>query len=184
MGRGGRGYEHHAEVTSNAQGSIDVYEIRDRLTNVLDLELIADGENSGVELKPDDVRPETLAEEIMVLRNPVPISGQVIPGAEDDGTASHIRRDDLEPRVSDAVVASHRCPMINVLHQTSSLPTNASTSKPIVTACGHQSKHSANPVGATHTPARKFSAKSADSPLAPKSGSDPQTRERAYSRYP
>ena len=175
MGRHGRGYEHHAEVISNARGLIDVYEIRDRLTNILDLELIADGENSGVELKPDDVRPETLAEEIMVLRNPVPISGQVIPGAEDDGTASRVRRDDLEPRVSDAVVGSYRCPTISVLHQAPSPPSNASASKPIVTVYGHQSKHSANPVGAPHARARKFSAKSADSPLAPKSGSDART---------
>ena len=61
---------HHAEVTANAQGLIDVHEIRDRLARILDLELIAVGENSGVELKPDDVRPETLAEEIMALRSP------------------------------------------------------------------------------------------------------------------
>jgi len=162
-------------VISNARGLIDVHEIRDRLANVLDLELIADSENSGVELKPDDVRRETLAEEIMALRNPVPISGQVIPGAEDDGTASRVRRDDLEPRVSDKAFASYGCPPMSALCQAPRLPSNASASKLIVTAYGHQSEHSANPVGATHTPARKFSAKSADSPLAPKSGSDPPT---------
>ena len=88
------------------------------------------------------------------------------------------------PGVSDAVVASYRCPTINVLHQAPSLPLNASASKPIVASRGHQSGHLANPVGATHARARKFSARSAESPLAPQSGSDPPTRERAYSRYP
>ena len=83
-----------------------------------------------------------------------------------------VRRDDLEPRVSDAVVASYRCPTINMLHQAPSLPLNASASKPIVASRGHQSGHLANPVGATHARARKFFAKSAGSLLALKCGSD------------
>ena len=161
---------HHAEVTSNAQGLIDVHEIRDRLASILDLELIADGENAGVELKPDDVRPETLAEEVMALRNP--IGGQVLPGAEDDEAASRVKRDDLEPRVSAKAFARYGCPPMSALCQAPSLPSNASTSKPIVTACGHQSGHLANPVGATYTRARRFSAKSAGCPLALKCGSD------------
>ena len=124
---------HHAEVTSNTQGLIDVHEIRDRLASILDSELIADGENSGFELKPDDVRPETLAEEIMALRNP--IGGQALPRVEHDRTASHVRCDDLEPRVSDKVFASYGCPTIDALYRALSLPSNASASKPMVTAC-------------------------------------------------
>ena len=33
------------------------------------LELIANGENSGVEFKRDDVRPESLAKEVVALAN-------------------------------------------------------------------------------------------------------------------
>ena len=58
------------------------------------LEIIANGENSGVEFKRDDVRPEQLAKEIVALANFQ--GGRVILGVEDDGTVSGIQRADLE----------------------------------------------------------------------------------------
>ncbi len=58
------------------------------------LEIIANGENSGVEFKRDDIRPEKLAKEIVALANLQ--GGSVILGVEDDGTISGIHRDNLE----------------------------------------------------------------------------------------
>lgn len=58
------------------------------------LEIIANGENSGVEFKRDDIRPEQLAKEIAALANFQ--GGRVILGVEDDGTISGIRRPNLE----------------------------------------------------------------------------------------
>jgi ATP-dependent DNA helicase RecG len=57
-------------------------------------EIIANGENSGVEFKRDDIRPEQLAKEIVALANFQ--GGKVILGVEDDGTISGIQRDNLE----------------------------------------------------------------------------------------
>lgn len=48
------------------------------------LELIANGESSGVEFKRDDVRPEQLAKEIVAFANFQ--GGRVLLGVEDDGT--------------------------------------------------------------------------------------------------
>jgi ATP-dependent DNA helicase RecG len=58
------------------------------------LEIIANGENSGVEFKRDDIRPEQLAKEIVALANFQ--GGKIILGVEDDGTISGIQRDNLE----------------------------------------------------------------------------------------
>lgn len=58
------------------------------------LELIANGENSGVEFKRDDIRPEQLAREIVALANFQ--GGRVLLGVEDDGGISGIQREDLE----------------------------------------------------------------------------------------
>lgn len=58
------------------------------------LEIIANGENSGVEFKRDDIRPEQLAKEIVALLNFQ--GGKVLLGIEDDGTISGIHRPDLE----------------------------------------------------------------------------------------
>jgi ATP-dependent DNA helicase RecG len=57
-------------------------------------ELIANGENSGVEFKSDDIRPEELAIEIVALANFQ--GGRILMGVEDDGTISGIRRPYLE----------------------------------------------------------------------------------------
>ena len=63
------------------------------------LELIANGENSGVEFKRDDIRPEQLAKEVVAMANFQ--GGRVLLGVEDDGTVSSIQRPDLEEYTSE-----------------------------------------------------------------------------------
>lgn len=58
------------------------------------LEIIANGENSGVEFKRDDIRPEQLAKEIVAMANFQ--GGRVILGVENDGTISGLQRDNPE----------------------------------------------------------------------------------------
>lgn len=65
------------------------------------LEIIANGENSGVEFKRDNIRPEQLAKEIVALANFR--GGMVILGVEDDGTVSGIQRDRLEAWVMNVI---------------------------------------------------------------------------------
>ena len=57
------------------------------------LEIIGNGENSGVEFKRDDITPETLAQEIAALLNLE--GGYLLLGVEDDGAVSGLTR---EPR--------------------------------------------------------------------------------------
>jgi ATP-dependent DNA helicase RecG len=73
------------------------------------LEVIANGENSGVEFKRDDVRPEQLAKEIVALLNFQ--GGKLLLGVEDDGTISGIQRSDLETWVMDTVFGRYVHPM-------------------------------------------------------------------------
>ena len=73
------------------------------------LELIANGENSGVEFKRDDIRPEQLAKEVVAMANFQ--GGRVLLGVEDDGTVSSIQRPDLEEWVMN-VFQSKIHPMI------------------------------------------------------------------------
>ena len=47
------------------------------------LEIIANGESSGLEFKRDDIRPEDLAREVVALANLK--GGRVLIGVEDDG---------------------------------------------------------------------------------------------------
>jgi ATP-dependent DNA helicase RecG len=54
------------------------------------LEIIANGENSGVEFKRDDIRPEQLAKEIVAFANLQ--GGYILLGVEDDGTISGLQR--------------------------------------------------------------------------------------------
>ena len=54
-------------------------------------ELIRNGENSGVEFKRDDIRPEQLAKEIAALLNLE--GGHILLGVEDDLTVSGLTRD-------------------------------------------------------------------------------------------
>ncbi|KLU59820.1 divergent AAA domain protein [Peptococcaceae bacterium CEB3] len=58
------------------------------------LEIIRNGENSGVEFKRDDIRAETLAREIVALANYK--GGRIILGVEDNGDVTGIARPDLE----------------------------------------------------------------------------------------
>jgi len=74
------------------------------------LEIIGNGENSGVEFKRDDVRPEQLAKEIVALANLQ--GGRVLLGVEDDGSISGVQRDDLETWVMDTVFGRYIHPLI------------------------------------------------------------------------
>ena len=74
------------------------------------LEIIANGENSGVEFKRDDIRPEQLGKEIVALANLR--GGQILLGVENDGTISGIQRANPEEWVMDAVFATKIHPMI------------------------------------------------------------------------
>lgn len=65
------------------------------------LELIANGENSGIEFKRDDLRPEQLAREIVAMANFQ--GGKVLLGVEDDGTISGIHRPNLEEWVMNVI---------------------------------------------------------------------------------
>lgn len=57
-------------------------------------ELVHNGENSGVEFKRDDVRPESLAKEMAALLNLE--GGYILLGVEDDGVVSGLARDPHE----------------------------------------------------------------------------------------
>lgn len=74
------------------------------------MQIIANGENSGVEFKRDDCRPEQLAKEIVAMANLR--GGMVLLGVEDDGTISGIQRKNLEVWVMDSVVAEKIHPLI------------------------------------------------------------------------
>jgi len=74
------------------------------------LEIIANSENSGVEFKRDDIRPEQLAKEVVAMANLN--GGMVILGVEDDGTISGIQRPNLEEWVMDSVFGAKIHPLI------------------------------------------------------------------------
>lgn len=74
------------------------------------LELIANGENSGVEFKRDDVGPEKLAKEIVALANFR--GGRILIGVEDDGEITGIQRLDLEQWLMTTVFGQTVHPMI------------------------------------------------------------------------
>ena len=58
------------------------------------IELIRNGENSGVEFKRDDIRPERLAMEMVALLNHR--GGYILLGVEDNGSVSGLLRDPRE----------------------------------------------------------------------------------------
>lgn len=58
------------------------------------LEVIANGENSGVEFKRDDIRTEQLAKEVVAMVNFQ--GGKLLLGVEDDGNITGIQRENLE----------------------------------------------------------------------------------------
>ncbi len=73
------------------------------------LELIANGENSGVEFKLDDVRPEQLAKEIVALANLK--GGRILLGVADDKSIVGITRDNLAEWVADTVFTRYVHPL-------------------------------------------------------------------------
>lgn len=84
------------------------------------LELVANGKNSAVEFKRDDLRPEQLAREIVALANFQ--GGRVLLGVEDDGTISGIQRPDLEHWVMDTVFSMHVHPLILPFYEEVAMP--------------------------------------------------------------
>src|SRR5688500_15129425 len=74
------------------------------------LELIANGESSGVEFKRDDVRPEQIAKELVAFANFQ--GGRLLLGVEDDGTVSGLMRGDTERWVMATVFGRYVHPMI------------------------------------------------------------------------
>ena len=65
------------------------------------LQIIANGENSGVEFKRDNIRPEQLAKEIVALLNFQ--GGRVILGVEDDGKISGLKQKNSEEWVMNII---------------------------------------------------------------------------------
>lgn len=65
------------------------------------LEIISNGENSGVEFKRDDIRPEQLAKEVVALVNFQ--GGRILIGVDDNGTIPGIQRKNLEEWVMNAI---------------------------------------------------------------------------------
>ncbi len=74
------------------------------------LELIANGENSGVEFKMDDARPAQLAKEFAALANLQ--GGRVLIGISDDGAVAGIKRDNLEHWLMNTVFGRYIHPTI------------------------------------------------------------------------
>lgn len=73
-------------------------------------QIIKNGENSGIEFKRDDVRPEQLAKEVVAMANLN--GGHLLIGVEDDGTVSGITRTDLEAWMIDTVFGRYIHPTI------------------------------------------------------------------------
>ncbi|NQU63409.1 MAG: putative DNA binding domain-containing protein [SAR324 cluster bacterium] len=65
------------------------------------LEIISNGENSGVEFKRDDIRPEQLAKEIVAMLNFQ--GGRIFLGVEDDGSISGLQRQNTEEWVMNVI---------------------------------------------------------------------------------
>lgn len=79
------------------------------------LEIITNRENSGVEFKRDDCRPEQLAKEIVAMANFQ--GGIILLGVEKDGEISGIQRENLELWIMDGVVAHKIHPLILPYYQ-------------------------------------------------------------------
>ncbi|MCY4672665.1 MAG: putative DNA binding domain-containing protein [Bacteroidetes bacterium] len=97
------------------------------------------GENSGVEFKCDDLRPEQLAKEVVALANFQ--GGRILLGVDDDGTFTGIQRADLERWVMDTVFGRYVHPMTipfyeeiqaNEQHRIAVITVSQGTTKPYV----------------------------------------------------
>jgi ATP-dependent DNA helicase RecG len=65
------------------------------------LEIIANGENSGIEFKRDDIRPEQLAKEVVALVNFQ--GGKILLGVDDDGSIPGLQRKNAEEWVMNVI---------------------------------------------------------------------------------
>ncbi len=65
------------------------------------LEIISNGENSGIEFKRDDIRPEQLAKEVVALVNFQ--GGKILIGVDDNGAIPGIQRKNIEEWVMNAI---------------------------------------------------------------------------------
>jgi len=74
------------------------------------LDIMANGENSGVEFKRDDLRPRDLAKELVAFSNLE--GGMVLLGVEDDGTITGLTRPNLEEWVMNVCRDKIRPPII------------------------------------------------------------------------
>lgn len=84
------------------------------------IQLITQGENSGVEFKRDDLRPEQLAREVVAFANFQ--GGRVLIGVEDDGLVSGLQRADLEHWVMDTVFGRYVHPQLLPYYEEVTLP--------------------------------------------------------------
>jgi ATP-dependent DNA helicase RecG len=74
------------------------------------LEIITNGENSGVEFKRDDIPPEKIARECVAFANLK--GGMILLGVEDDGIISGIKRPNCEEWVMDTIFGNYIHPRI------------------------------------------------------------------------
>ncbi|GMT40117.1 MAG: ATP-dependent DNA helicase [bacterium] len=74
------------------------------------LEIIANGENSSVEFKRDDIRPEQLAKEIVAMANFQ--GGMILLGVDDTGNVTGINRSNPEEWIMDTVIGRYVHPVI------------------------------------------------------------------------
>lgn len=86
-------------------------------------QLIQNGENSGVEFKRDDLRPEQLAREVVAFANA--LGGHILIGVEDDGLITGVQRPDLEPWVMDTVFGHYVHPQLLPFYQEVQMPDGA-----------------------------------------------------------
>jgi ATP-dependent DNA helicase RecG len=73
-------------------------------------ELLRNGENTEIEFKRDNLRPEQLAKEIVAFANSY--GGRVLIGIEDTGEVTGVRRDKLEEWIMDVVCGRYIHPII------------------------------------------------------------------------
>ena len=67
-------------------------------------------EGAKLEFKRDDVRPETMAKEIVTFANMN--GGIILVGVEDDGAISGIHRENLQAWLMDTVIGRHVHPFV------------------------------------------------------------------------
>ncbi|MBC2710099.1 MAG: putative DNA binding domain-containing protein [Desulfosarcina sp.] len=79
------------------------------------IEIITNGENSGIEFKLDDIRPEQLAKEVVALANLK--GGHILLGVADDKTITGITRSNLSEWVADTVFGRYVHPQILPYYQ-------------------------------------------------------------------